>query len=448
MKRKILILGAGRSSNHLIQYLAANSARLNISITILDINLSQVPQSLKTDQNLQFIQIDKEALNPYELYIQHSEIVISMLPAFMHLDIAKLCLKCESHLITPSYISEGMTALGVEAKGKNLIFLNEMGFDPGIDHMTTMEVYHKILDKGGKLYSYRSYAGGLVAPKSDNNPWNYKFSWNPRNVILAGQGGEIIFKENGEKKSLSYQNLFKQHETIEVQGNQSFDAYANRDSIQYEGKYGWTDLQTILRGTLRKQGFCKAWNFLIELGLTDDSSTITLNHTASFYDFYSHFYQLPETDHLLDDFCVKFNLTKEDKLITKLIFIGFFDRDSKLSIVQGTPAQILQSILEEKWKLEDHDTDWVVMAHFFEYELGGHRYQIESSMTLEGEDEHFTAMSKTVGMPIALACELILENKITKSGVLMPIFSEVYLPVLRRLEEMNIRFHEKTILLN
>lgn len=444
MNSHILILGAGRSSNHLIEHLASNADGLQIDLTILDISLAQVPTSLLNHKNLNFVLLSKDEINPYDNFISQSDIVISMLPAFMHIDIAKLCLKHKSHLITPSYISEGMGKLNEEAKEKGLIFLNEMGFDPGIDHMTTMQIYHDIIQKGGKLYSYRSYAGGLVAARCDTNPWNYKFSWNPRNVILAGQGGEILFKKNGAIQSIAYKNLFEQFETIEIQDSLSFDAYANRDSLQYEDKYGWKDMNTLLRGTLRKQGFCTAWNFIIQFGLTDDASIVEFASDASYRDFYSHFYQLIPSDILDLEFKAKFSKNLNEDIYKKLVFIGFFDRESKLKLLKGSPAQILQSILEEKWKLEESDTDWVVMAHFFEYELNGKRYEIESSMTLEGEDEHFTAMSKTVGMPIAFACELILQNKIEGRGVLLPNTSDIYEPILRRLNDINIQFQEKT----
>jgi saccharopine dehydrogenase-like NADP-dependent oxidoreductase len=394
------------------------------------------------------IQISKEDLDPYSKYIASSDVAISMLPAAMHLSIAKLCLRYKTHLITPSYISPEMASMDAEAKAKDLIFLNEMGFDPGIDHMTTMAIYHKIISDGGELKGYKSYAGGLVAAKCDNNPWNYKFSWNPRNVILAGQGGEIVYKKDRILHRIQYEQLFENSEIIDIHGNYSFDAYANRDSLQYESHYHWENLDTILRGTLRKRGFCRAWNFIIQLGLTENTKVIELHQDASYYDFYALFYQIPYSDHVEDAFYNKYPSIQKNDFEEKLKSIGFFDRTSKLKIVKGTAAQLFQSILEEKWKLDPQDTDWVVMVHFFEYTKGGKTYEIESSMTLEGEDEHYTAMSKTVGMPIAFACEMIIKNQMNQRGVFMPIYEEIYRPILKRLEDIDIRFHENVKELN
>jgi saccharopine dehydrogenase-like NADP-dependent oxidoreductase len=431
LKNQILLLGAGKSSAHLIQYLAQQATIERFRFLIMDIDISLIPTEIDALEHVAVVEVSSKDINFYSTYIAESGIVISMLPAFMHIDIAKMCLTSGVHLITPSYISADMKAMEIEVKSKGLIFLNEMGFDPGIDHMTTMKIYHEIEAEGGRLTLYKSYAGGLVAPKNDNNPWNYKFSWNPRNVILAGQGGEIIYKENREKQTLTYAELFAKSELLILTDGSSFDAYANRDSLKYEELYQWQGIDTLLRGTLRKPGFCEGWNVLIQLGMTDNEKQIEAKGKT-----YQEFYQLFLTEKISD-----FLVSKNENVASKLIYIGFQDA---VSIIEknGTAAEILQSILEQKWKLMPTDTDWVVMAHIFEYEINGTKTQLESRMSLEGETSLYTAMSKTVGMPIAFAAMMIYHGQIYEKGVLMPTNKEIYEPILSQLNQIGIEFIE------
>lgn len=427
--KQVLIIGAGKSSSCLIKHLIENRVLLDITVTVVDLNTRPL-HSFMGLENVHLVEIASGDIKEYEPYISKSFLTISMLPAFMHIGVARLCLLYNSHLITPSYISAEMQALESEVKAKNLIFLNELGFDPGIDHLTTMKIYHDIVAQGGRLTSYRSYAGGLVAPRSDDNPWHYKFSWNPRNVILAGQGGEIKYRKNGIEEALTYQDLFSKSEILNVSHGHVFDAYANRDSLKYEKLYGWENLDTLLRGTLRIHGFCEAWSILVDLGLTDDSIKNRPFSGKTYSEFYAAF--LPS---LVDDF-----MKNQTPLVQeKLNFIGFTDKNSIIKN-DGSAAEILQSILVDKWKLNSEDTDWVVMLHFFEYTLHGKNFEIESYLSLEGETSTYTAMSKTVGMPIAFATELILHDKIKARGVLMPTDRDIYLPILKRLAETGIEF--------
>jgi saccharopine dehydrogenase-like NADP-dependent oxidoreductase len=429
--KQVLIIGAGKSSSCLIKHLIDNRVFLDIAVTVVDINTRPLHSFIGLE-DVHLVEIASGDIKEYEPYISKSFLTISMLPAFMHIEVARLCLLYNSHLITPSYISAEMQALEGEVKAKNLIFLNELGFDPGIDHLTTMKIYHDIVAQGGRLTSYRSYAGGLVAPRSDDNPWHYKFSWNPRNVILAGQGGEIKYRKNGIEEALTYQDLFSKSEILNVSHGHVFDAYANRDSLKYEKLYGWENIDTLLRGTLRIHGFCEAWSILVDLGLTDDSIKNRPFSGKTYAEFYAAF--LPS---LADDF-----MKNQTPIVQeKLNFIGFTDKNSIIEN-DGSAAEILQSILVDKWKLNPEDTDWVVMVHFFEYTLHGKNYEIESYFSLEGESSTYTAMSKTVGMPIAFATELILQDKIKTRGVLMPTASDIYLPILQRLAETGIEFIE------
>ena len=429
--KHILILGAGKSSSHLIRHLIENISNLQIKITILDLNIEPLA-CYKDIVNVELIQIPNGETSIYEAYISNSFLAISMLPASMHLAVAKLCLQAGCHLITPSYITSEMQALSNEVESKQLIFLNELGFDPGIDHLTTMRVYDQIEEQGGKLTSYRSYAGGLVSVKNDDNPWHYKFSWNPSNVIRAGQGGEIKYKKDNVEHKLSYLDLFSKSEVLKISNGQIFDAYANRDSLKYEALYGWEKMETLQRGTLRIHGFCEAWAVLVQLGLTDDLETNKSFKGRTYSEFYSSFLSIPVEE---------FMANQKPHVQEKLRYIGFTDNTSIIE-KNGSAAEILQSVLVEKWKLNPEDTDWVVMVHFFIYELNGKKYEIESYFSLEGESNTYTAMSKTVGMPIAFATELILQNKIEARGVLMPTRKEVYQPILQRLEDIGMHFKE------
>lgn len=434
--KKITLLGTGKSCQHLILNLINHTTNWNIELAIGDIEISHIKNRFEKHSNVSFFKIEKDNFNAIETEIQSSFITISMLPANLHIQIAKMCLKYQSHLITPSYVSEEMKALNNEVKAKKLIFLNEMGFDPGIDHLTTMKIYHELKEKGAQLTSYKSYAGGLVAPKSDTNPWGYKFSWNPRNVILAGQGGTIKYLENNKNRFIPYYALFQNAEQISISNDLTFDGYANRDSLKYKEVYQWDQIETLYRGTLRRPNFCKAWNILVMLGLTDDSFELHLPENSTYSDFYSQFYD-KKTIHK------QFSSIWDTDIEKKLDSIGFNDSYNVLKKTSGTPASILQSILEEKWVLEDSDTDFVVMVHYFGFIQNKKSYQIESYMTLEGEDSTYTAMSKTVGMPIFYATEMILNQEIKDFGVILPLDKEIYLPILKKLEEIGIVFHEK-----
>jgi saccharopine dehydrogenase-like NADP-dependent oxidoreductase len=375
-----------------------------------------------------------------EELIKNSDFVVSMLPAFMHGDVAKDCVRLGKHIATASYVSQDMKDLDAEAKQKNLILLNECGLDPGIDHASAMKVIHEIQDKGGKITSFKSFCGGLVAPESNDNPWGYKFSWNPRNVILAGQG-TAQFIEEGKLKFIPYNRVYTQIETIEVEGYGKFDAYANRDSIGYKEPYGLNDAQTMLRGTLRFPGYCKAWNVFVKLGLTDDSYKIKNANTLTYTDLLSSF--LPKGTASTKEKLVAFMGTELDaEVMTKLEYLELFSNKA-ITLKEGSPAELLQNLLEEKWLLKAGDKDMIVMQHQFEYELKGAKHKLNSSLVVIGDDEVHTAMAKTVGLPLAITIKNFLTGKFKLYGVQIPLVKEIYEPMLSELESLNIIFSEK-----
>ncbi|MCC9136224.1 saccharopine dehydrogenase C-terminal domain-containing protein [Pontibacter silvestris] len=364
--------------------------------------------------------------------ISRADLVISLLPAAFHIQVARECVKLKKHLITASYVSPAFQELHEEAKEKELTLLMECRLDPGIDHMSAMAAIQQVKEKGGKLLAFKSYTGGLVAPEYDNNPWHYKFTWNPRNVVLAGQGTAKYIKD-GLYKYIPYHQLFSQAEDLYVDGYGSFEGYANQYSLNYRELYGLQDIPTMLRGTLRRKGYCKAWNVFVQLGFTDDSYTLSGSETMTYKRNVESF--LPPT--------AEMHQTTEQRLSTylgvmeggevmqKLKWLDLLT-DTPVLLTDATPAQVLEKILKEKWLLEPGDKDMVVMQHFIEYELNGEKHEQSSTLVITGEDEVHTAMAKTVGLPVGVLTKLLLQGKVKRHGVVIPVYPDLYKPVAGR----------------
>lgn len=442
--RNILVIGAGKSCSYLTQYLQKKATTENLHITIADISLENAKKSVGNCLNSEAIQFDvfNEALRIKE--IQKADIVVSMLPARFHIEVAKNCIEFKKHMVTASYISEEMKELDALAKERGLVFMNEIGLDPGIDHMSAMDVIHRISDQGAKILLFESFTGGLVAPESDNNLWNYKFTWNPRNVVLAGQGGAAMFIQEGTYKYIPYHKLFRRTEFLTL-GDEKFEAYANRDSLKYRSIYGLENISTMYRGTIRKVGFSRAWNIFVQLGMTDDSYTIEGSEHMSYRDFVNLFLAYSPSDSVELKLRSYLKIDQDDVMWDKLVELDLFSSTKKTGIANATPAQILQKILSDSLTLQENDKDMIVMHHKFGYEINGEKHQIESSLMVKGENQTFTAMAKTVGLPVAIATLKILNKEISTPGVQIPITKEVYVPILKELEEYGIVFIEKKV---
>tara|TARA_B100001059_G_scaffold95689_1_gene94884 strand:- start:51 stop:1418 length:1368 start_codon:yes stop_codon:yes gene_type:complete len=441
--RNILIIGAGRSTTSLIRYLIEKSSSENLFITIGDISLESAQKLTNNHPNAKGILLDVFNKKQREEAVKAVDIVISMLPARFHIEVAKDCVTYEKNLVTASYISDEMQALNKEVVEKGLVFMNEIGVDPGIDHMSAMQVIDTIRDKGGKLILFESFTGGLIAPESDDNLWNYKFTWNPRNVVLAGQGGAAEFLQEGLHKYIPYNRLFRRTELIKIKGYGEFEVYANRNSLKYQKVYGFKDILTLYRGTIRRVGFSRAWNIFVQLGMTDDSYTIPNSENLSYREYVNLFLPYSPTDSIELKLRHNLKIDQDDLIWKKLKEIDIFNSKKYLEIKNASPAQALQKILMEKWALAKDDKDMIVMYHKFGYELNGKNYQIDSSMVTVGEDQTYTAMSKTVGLPVAIAALKILNKTITTPGVLRPIDKEVYKPILKELETYGVEFNEQ-----
>ncbi|WP_243473734.1 saccharopine dehydrogenase family protein [Winogradskyella sp. MH6] len=443
--RKILIIGAGKSSSYLIKYLLDKSQSENLQITIGDLNVENAKKLVSDHNDVNIIHLDVFDSNSRSEAVKNADIVISMLPARFHIEVARDCVTYKKHMVTASYVSKEMEALDEDAKANNLVFMNEIGVDPGIDHMSAMQVIDRIRDNGGKMILFESFTGGLVAPESDDNLWNYKFTWNPRNVVVAGQGGAAKFLQEKQFKYIPYDRLFRRTEFLDIDDYGRFEAYANRDSLKYQHVYGLDHVRTLYRGTMRRVGFSRAWNVFVQLGMTDDSYTIDDSINMSYRDFVNAFLPYSPTDSVELKFRHALKIDQDDIVWDKFLELDIFNPKKMVELDKATPAQILQKILMDSWTLDHEDKDMIVMYHKFGYEINGEKRQIDSTMVVVGEDQTYTAMSKTVGLPVAMATLDILNGKIKTPGVQIPISKEVYTPILEGLKSYGIEFKEKKV---
>lgn len=440
--RHILVIGAGKSTGVLVDYLLKKSQDEHLHITIADKDFDNALALSQNHNNATAIELDVFHPEQREQQIQQASIVISMLPARFHIEVARDCVRFKKNMVTASYVSPEMQDLHEDAVKNGLIFMNEIGVDPGIDHMSAMQVIDRIRAQGGKMLLFESFTGGLVAPEDDNNLWNYKFTWNPRNVVTAGQGGAAKFIQEGKYKYIPYHKLFRRTEFIDVEGYGRFEAYANRNSLKYRSVYGLNDVLTLYRGTMRRVGFSKAWNMFVQLGMTDDTYAVEGSENMSYRDFVNSFLPYSPTDSVELKMRHILKIDQDDIMWDKLMELDLFNPNKKVMLKDATPAQILQRILEDSWTLQSGEKDMIVMYHKFGYEINGERKQIDSSMVCLGDGNLQTAMAQTVGLPVAMAALKILNGAIVEPGVQIPIKASIYNPILKELEDYGIRFRE------
>ncbi|MEK6153262.1 saccharopine dehydrogenase C-terminal domain-containing protein [Flavobacteriaceae bacterium 3-367] len=442
MVRKILVVGAGKSTSYLLDYFLDKAKDENLHLTIADIHPESISANIASHPACTVIQLDIFKDADRRTVVKNADIVVSMLPARFHIKVAEDCITFGKHLVTASYVSPEIRLLDQQAKAKGLVFMNEIGVDPGIDHMSAMQIIDTIRSHGGKVVLFESFTGGLVAPESDNNLWNYKFTWNPRNVVLAGQGGAAKFIQEGTYKYIPYHKLFRRTEFLDIEGYGTFEAYANRDSLKYREAYGLKDAHTLYRGTMRRVGFSKAWNMFVQLGMTDDGYTVQNSEGMSYREFTNLFLPYSPTDSVELKLRHYLKIDQDDIMWGKLLELNLFDANKTISLKNATPAQMLQQILEDSWTLAANEKDMIVMYHKFGYELMGEKKQIDANMVVLGKNRTHTAMARTVGLPVAIATLLILNKRISTPGVQIPIRKEVYEPILEELTEHGVLFQE------
>lgn len=443
--RTILILGAGRSATSLIDYLKSVAERENWLLRVGDYSLKLAEDKCKGNSVSQPFKFDIQNEQQREEEISKSDIVVSMLPAKFHPIVAKLCVTHGVPMVTASYVSDEMKALNNEAENKGILLLNECGLDPGIDHMSAMKVIDQIREEGGDLTAFESFTGGLLAPETDTeNPWEYKFTWNPRNVVLAGQG-IVKFIQEGTYKFIPYHKLFRRTEQVHIPGYGYFEGYANRDSLKYLDVYNLRGIKTIYRGTFRRPGFCRSWDIFVQLGATDDTYQMEGVNQMTHRTFINSFLSYNPHDSVELKLAHYLNLELEGPEMHRLKWIGMFDQ-TPVGLDEGTPAQILEHILSKKWTLKEEDKDMIVMWHKFEFtDKEKKEREVHSTLIAIGDDATNTAMSKTVGLPVGIATKLILQGKINLTGVQIPIRKEIYTPILQELEDLGFEMSEKLI---
>jgi saccharopine dehydrogenase-like NADP-dependent oxidoreductase len=438
--KTILVLGAGRSSSALIQYLLDYVRTSGGKLLVADISREAAARRIGSHSSGEAFVFDVADQNGSSALIARADVVASLLPAHFHHKVAEHCLKHGKHLVTASYVSDQMYALDAAAQEKSLLFLNECGLDPGIDHMSAMQVMDRIRSDGGAINEFRSFTGGLIAPATDpGNPWRYKFTWNARNVVMAGQSTAKYLNE-GKLRYIPYQQLFLRTTAVTVPGSGEFEGYANRDSLKYLNEYKLQGVKTLLRGTLRFKGFCPAWNVLVQLGCCDDTYQMEGVESMTHEDFMRSFlgdHAGTAEEKLMKQFALAF----QSQEMTRLRWSGLFSSEP-IGLSTGTPAAILEHILSKKWTLKEDDKDLVVMWHQFNYELNGRRKTLQASLVVEGTDSTETAMARTVGLPMAIAVKLILEGRIRQRGVAIPVSREFYNPILEELSTLGISLKE------
>ncbi len=434
------MLGCGRSSSWLIKYLFEHNNSLNLKITISDYYNDFPFNEVPLPSNTNYIRGDLSDIQVLASLIEPSDLVISLLPPTMHFLIAEQCLHFKKHFITASYVTDEIRNLHSKAKEKNIIMMMEAGLDPGLDHISALKEIQSIQDSGGIIDSFKSYTGGLVAPESDDNPWHYKISWNPRNVVLAGQGNMSRYLENGIVKCIPYHRLFAYSTPINVFKENDFEGYINRDSLKYQTIYGLESATTLIRGTIRQKDFCDGWQQLVYLGMTDDSTKISNSHGMAMKDFTQLFltnYHLESS--LESNICNFLSISPLITAFSQLDYLGFFG-DDKIDIENGTPAQIIQERLIKKIPLQPTDKDMIVMQHELQYALKNERRVRKSTLICKGKNSIYTAMAKTVGLPLGIICKLIIEGKIAERGVMLPVKKYIYDYVLEEIKIFDIAF--------
>jgi saccharopine dehydrogenase (NADP+, L-glutamate forming) len=429
--KEILVAGAGKSSVFLIEYLLQHAAEKNLHITVADVFWENAIDKINKSKHGTAEKLDVNDIEKRQQLVRKSDIVISMLPPALHIELAKDCLLFEKHLLTASYTDDAVKKMSGEIEKKNVLFLYEMGLDPGIDHMSAMQMIHAIQKDGGKIISFKSHCGGLVAPESDNNPWHYKISWNPANVVRAGKAG-ASFKEDGEIKKLTYEHLFSLENKVIV-NDEVYSFYANRDSLTYIDLYNLHEAKTFVRTTLRHPDFIEGWAKIVKLKLTDETTKIQTNGLSP-ADFFKNY---------IDKNGLRRYLPTDPQMLEQFAFLDFYDDGEHINKGLLTPCEVLQYLLEKTLVLTPSDKDMIVMLHEIEFEKNSNTHLHKSSLVVIGDDNIHTAMAKTVGLPLAIAATKILDGTIKLRGLHIPIVPEIYNVAMSELEKLGVKFEQQ-----
>lgn len=437
--RTISIFGAGKSATSLIDYLGKICEEKKWKLYVSDADLSLAQAKTNQFTSAEAVSFDVSDREKRQAFIAMADVVISMLPPSLHLLVARDCILFSKHLLMASYIDMNLRALADEIKEKGLLFIGEMGLDPGIDHMSAMKVIHEIKNKDGQITSFKSHCGGLMAPENDDNPWHYKISWNPMNVVAAGSSG-AFYKSEGKIIEVLYSEVFSnENQMVEIPEIGPLAWYANRDSLSYIKTYDLHKISTFIRTTLRYPAFCRGWNKIIRLDLTNKMDHEEIKNCKTFSDWFEL-----KKDKMLSETHLPVNTFFDSEFQEQIDFISLRSKEN-IPVPFSNSAAILQFLLEKNLALKPNDKDMIIMLHEIEYSIDGENKQTRSCLIVKGEDHIHTAMAKTVGLPLGIAARLILEKRINLRGLHIPIVPEIYKPVLEELELNGIQFTEETV---
>lgn len=428
--KQILLFGAGKSATVLIDYLKKTAADKQWQVTIADANADAAIAKAGGHPFTKAVGLSVEEEEKRRALIEAADVVISLLPPALHAVVAADCVKLGRHLLTASYVDDAIRSMEKEIKEKGLLFLCEMGLDPGIDHMSAMQLVHRIKAGGGKIVSFYSHCGGLVAPEHDTNAWHYKISWNPRNVVLAGKAG-AVYRERNAVIRKNYSEMFAQCGEVDIEGLGTLAYYPNRDSLGYIPVYELEEAETFVRTTLRYPAYCRGWQQLVELGFTEEMDVQDTDGVSI-----SRFLQQRFAQRQLQ-------IEKLSPVLQEQFRQLGWNDATEINKGKCSSADVLQFILEKQWALSPGDKDMIVMLHEIVYALNGAAKKVTSSLVVKGDDNIHTAMAKTVGLPLGIAATLLLEGKIQETGLHIPIRPGIYEPVLKRLQDFGIVFCEK-----
>ncbi|HJY23374.1 MAG TPA: saccharopine dehydrogenase C-terminal domain-containing protein [Hanamia sp.] len=436
--KTILLFGAGKSATSLIDYLGKCSDENEWQLLVCDTNLSLIQSKINNYQSAKAISIDVSDEAERHDLVSKADIVISMLPPALHFLVATDCVRFSKNLLTASYLDKKIQALRSDVERKGLLFLGEMGLDPGIDHMSAMKMIHQIKREEGKIVSFKSHCGGLVSPESDDNPWHYKITWNPANVVTAGSAGAVYLEKN-KTIEIPYPDIFKDGKNrIDIPGLFPLAWYANRDSLSYLDTYDLHGAETFIRTTLRYPSFCTGWNKIVNMDFTNNNDHELIKDCKTF----AGWFQLKKKVFIWENE----NSWDEDQFLNpeflkQIDYLGM--RNPEIIPFEVThSASLLQYLLEKKLAMKTEDKDMIVMLHEMEYVSDDKNKQIRSCLIVKGEDQIHTAMAKTVGLPLGIVAKLILQNKIKLTGLHIPVIPEIYEPVLEELKLNGIQFNE------
>ncbi len=433
--KKVLILGAGLVAKPMVEYLLEKGFRLLIASPMQE-RADEMIKGNPLGSSLDWSMAQPDVLDKL---VSENDLAVSLLPYKYHTDVAKVCLKYGKPLVTTSYVQPEMKVLDQAARNAGVLFLNEMGLDPGIDHMTAMKIIDYIHLRGGKVEEFYSLCGALPASGAVDNPMKYKFTWSPKGVILASRNSALYLK-NGKETYIDAVNLFKDRFTYTFPGIGELEVYPNRDSISYMNIYDIREASTMYRGTLRYKGWCETLDAMKKISMLDD--TTSDYGKMSYADFIAERAGVEKTG-LKKNLALKLGISETSTGIESLDYLGFFS-DESLPYRKTTPFEITSDRMIERMMLDENEKDIVLLQHVIKASYpNGTKEVIRSSMVDYGSPSSNTAIARTVSLPAAIAARLILENKIMLNGVYRPVVSHIYIPVLNELKSLGIAMNEE-----